>query len=107
MALYEPGATMYPPAQAAARGTEAIRGLIDAFLRDPAFAITFTPVAVDVSTDGEMGYTLNTAVITATGLDGKPATERIRDFQLWRKQADGSWKIVVDLWNDEPAPPAM
>ena len=105
VALYEPGATMYPPAEAMAQGTDAIRALGDAFLKDPAFAATFTPVAVEVSASGDMGYTLNTADITVTGPAGRPATERIRDFHLWRRQADGSWKVVVDIWNAEPPPP--
>lgn len=106
VALYEAGATMYPPAQAPVQGTEAIRALADAFFEDPAFAMTFTPVAIDVSSSGDMGYTLNAVAITATGPDGKPTTERIRDFHLWQKQADGSWKVVVDIWNEESAAPA-
>jgi ketosteroid isomerase-like protein len=32
--------------------------------------------------------------------------QRLRDVHLWRKQADGSWKVVVDVWNMEPAPAA-
>ncbi|MBI1967147.1 MAG: DUF4440 domain-containing protein [Gemmatimonadetes bacterium] len=105
VALYEPSATMYPPAEALAQGTEAIRAFAGAFLKDPAFAVRFTPVAVEVAANGDMGYTLNTVDITVTGPDGKPATERIRDFHLWRKQADGRWKVVVDIWNAEPPPP--
>jgi uncharacterized protein (TIGR02246 family) len=102
VALYEPTATMYPPGEATAQGSEAIRSVADAFLKDPAFAVTFQPVAVEVASGGDMGYTLNTAAITVTGPDRKPATERIRDFHVWRKQADGSWKVVVDIWNAEP-----
>jgi uncharacterized protein (TIGR02246 family) len=104
VALYEAGATMYPPGEATAQGTDAIRAVVETFLKDPAFAVTFTPVVVDVAAGGDLGYTLNTAAITATGPDGKPATERIRDFHVWRKQADGSWKIVIDIWNAEPPP---
>jgi len=101
VALYEPGATMYPPAEAAAQGTEAIRGLVETFLKDPAFAISFSPITVEVAARGDLGYTLNAAEITVTGPDSQPTTERIRDFHVWRKQADGSWKVVIDIWNAE------
>lgn len=23
----------------------------------------------------------------------------VRDFHVWKKQADGSWKVAVDIWN--------
>lgn len=49
-----------------------------------------------------MGYTYGTANITITGPDGNPMTEGIRDFHLWKRQADGSWRIVVDIWNIAP-----
>ena len=106
MAMYEPSAAMYPPGEATAQGTEAIRAVANAFIQDPAFAATFTPGTVDVSPSGDMGYTLNDATLTFTGPDGKPATERSRDFHVWRRQADASWKVVVDIWNAEPAPTA-
>ena len=49
-----------------------------------------------------MGYTLNAADLSYTGPDGKPLTEHLRDFHLWRKQPDGSWKLSIDIWNAEP-----
>ncbi len=106
VAFYTSDATMYPPGSAAATGLDAIRAVGNSFLSDPAFAGTFRAVTADVSSSGDLGYTLDAAELTATGPDGKPATERLRDFHLWRRQADGSWKIVVDIWNAEAPPPA-
>lgn len=107
VAMYAPDAVMYPPAEATASGPDAIGKVADAFVKDPAFTAVFKPVSVEVSTDGTMGYTLNMADWTFTGPNGKPVTEHARDFHVWRKQADGSWKLAIDIWNDlPPATPA-
>jgi ketosteroid isomerase-like protein len=26
-----------------------------------------------------------------------------RGYTIWRKEADGNWKCVVDIWNNPPA----
>lgn len=106
--LYAADAVMYPPEVAPVSGLDAIGKFVDGFLADPTFAGSFQPLEVEVSTDGTIGYTLNAATLTYTGTDKKLVTERLRDFHVWRRQADGSWKLVVDIWNAEPpaAPPA-
>jgi len=83
-------------------GMPAIREFVAGFIADPAFAVTFRPISLEVSQDGTMGYTLSSGELTYTGPEGTPVTERLRDFHVWRKQADGSWKIAVDIWNAEP-----
>jgi uncharacterized protein (TIGR02246 family) len=103
VAFYAPDAVMYPPGEATVSGLDGIGKLADTFWRDPAFAGSFRPIAVEVANDGTMGYTLNAAELTVTGPDGKPTTERLRDFHIWRRQPDGSWKLTVDIWNAEPS----
>lgn len=102
--FYAADAVMYPPGESTATGLDAVGNVADAFWRDPAFGGSFRPIVVGVSADGTMGYTLNAAELSVTGSDGKPATERLRDFHLWHRRADGSWKLVMDIWNSERAP---
>ena len=52
----------------------------------------------------DMGYSMSEATMTLSGPDGGPVTEHVRDFYVWRRQADGSWKVVVDIWNAAPPP---
>jgi uncharacterized protein (TIGR02246 family) len=104
MALYTADAVAYPPGEATVSGSTGISTFIDAIFKDPAFVGRFDPAIVDVSADGTMGTTLAHAEVTTTGPDGKPVTERLRDFHVWRRQPDGSWKITVDIWNAEAAP---
>jgi len=102
VASYAADAVVYPHGEATVTGLDGIGNMADTFWRDPAFAASFRPIAVEVAADGTMGYTLNAADLTITGPDGKPTTERLRDFHVWRRQPDGSWKLAVDIWNAEP-----
>jgi uncharacterized protein (TIGR02246 family) len=103
VAFYADDAASYPPAEATVTTLEGIVDMADAFWADPAFAASFKLVVIEVSDDGSMGYTLNALDLVATGPDGNPHPERMRDFHVWRKQADGSWKIAIDIWNSEAA----
>lgn len=107
VALYAPDAVMYPPGEETVTGIDAIGKFLDGPFADTSFTAVFHPMTVDVSTDGTLGYTLNAAQLSSRATDGKRTTERARDFHVWRKQPDGSWKLVIDIWNAEPpaAPP--
>ena len=113
VSMYTSDATMYPPGLATISGIDAIRDFGTEFTSMPGFAASFRPVEVDVGDGGDLGYTLNEFVITFTGPEGQPVTEQGRDFHVWRRQADGAWKVVIDIWNsdqpaspEQPAPPA-
>ena len=105
IAFYSADASMHPATFPTATGHDAIRAVASSFFQDPAFAGTINSELIEVSADGATGYTFSTGELTATGQDGKPMREQLRDFHLWRRQADGSWKIVLDIWN-LVAPPA-
>ncbi|HWP36018.1 MAG TPA: DUF4440 domain-containing protein [Gemmatimonadales bacterium] len=106
--FYAPNATLYAPNMAPMSGTEAIRGFATQMSSMGGFSAVFHPTAAEVGSGGDIGYTLSHYVVTTNGPDGKPVTEKGPDFHLWKKQPDGSWKIIVDIWNSEdplPAPP--
>jgi ketosteroid isomerase-like protein len=64
--------------------------------------LTWQPAKADVSTSGDLGYTYGTYEFKAIG-DNKPA-ESGNYMRIWKKQANGKWRIVLDLLN--PIPPA-
>ncbi len=101
--LYAVDATIYPPTSATVSGLDGVRQFAAEFTSVPGLTLSFRPLVIDVSRDGDMGYTINAVEITVPDEAGNPVTELIRDFHLWRKQEDGSWKVVVDIWNAEPA----
>jgi ketosteroid isomerase-like protein len=36
---------------------------------------------------------------------GKPVQERGKYLTVWRKQADGNWRVVIDTFNSDAPPP--
>lgn len=106
VSMYTSDAKMYPPGLATIGGIDAIRDFGTEFTSTPGFTASFRPVEVEVGDGGDLGYTLSQFVITFTGPEGQPVTEQGRDFHVWRRQADGAWKVVIDMWNsDQPAAP--
>ena len=106
-ALYANDALLLPPNSEAMEGPDGVREFLTAFTSIPGFQIRFEEPTVVVSKEGDMGYTLADIEFTVDGPDGQPVTSQERDFHLWRKQADGSWKVVIDIWNSpDPLPTA-
>lgn len=81
----------------ASRGKDAIAAGFKAFLTDPTLKFDYKPGPKVFSDDGGMAY--STAEYTETYTD--PATKKVvtmkgTNLSVWRKQADGSWKLVAD-----------
>ena len=65
-------------------------------MKDPNFALTFTPTQVTVARSGDLAYDTGTYTLTLTGPDKKPAPESGHYVTVWQKNAEGVWKVVVD-----------
>jgi ketosteroid isomerase-like protein len=52
-----------------------------------------------VSKGGDMAYEIGDYQITFSGKKGKPETTKAKYVVVWGKQADGSWKALVDAPN--------
>jgi ketosteroid isomerase-like protein len=74
------------------------------FLDDKNNHLTWTPVGADVSASGDLGYTYGTWEFHSKDKDGKPTVEYGNYTSIWKKQADGGWKVVLDMGNSSPAP---
>jgi ketosteroid isomerase-like protein len=61
----------------------------------------FASTSVDVSRSGDLALQRATFQVETTDKDGKPATETGQAVVVWRKQADGSWKVVADTNADD------
>lgn len=99
VALYDEGAVMVPPGADMVNGLEEVRGYRFGFISTPGVSLTFELVRAEVSASGDMGWTLAEGDITIERPDGTTGKDLVRDFHVWRKQPDGSWKVVVDFWN--------
>jgi ketosteroid isomerase-like protein len=56
----------------------------------------------DISAAGDLGYTTGPVLFMPQGPDAKPPFHGIY-FSVWQKQADGSWKVAVDMGVSTPS----
>jgi uncharacterized protein (TIGR02246 family) len=91
------------PGQAPLKGKQAIREMIVGMSKIPGFKISWEPISASVSESGDMAYLVEQNEITVTDSTGKPITEQNKAVTIWKKQKDGSWKNVVDIWNLNPS----
>lgn len=89
--------------QAPLKGKQAIRQMVEESFKIPGFSISWQPESVEVSDCGDMAYLVENARVSFTDSTGKAVTVRNKAVTIWRKQADGSWKNVVDISTGDPS----
>jgi ketosteroid isomerase-like protein len=57
-----------------------------------------------MAASGDLGYTYGNYQLKAKDKDGKVVTRYGKYASIWKKQKDGSWKVVLDMGNSSPAP---
>jgi uncharacterized protein (TIGR02246 family) len=108
LALYADDATLMLPNAPAVAGKTAMTPLLKGALADRNFALTIQNISVEASKGGDLGFVRGTYVVNATDLKTKKATMEKGNYVIvYKKQADGSWKIAADTAIPEaPAAPA-
>lgn len=95
-------AVVMSPGQPPISGKNAIREMVAGTSKIPGFKISWEPLSVSISQSGDMAYMIEKNQITMNDSLGKPFTEFNKVLTIWRKDADGSWKNIVDMWNANP-----
>jgi len=108
LAFYAADAVVRLPNDTLTGGKEGLRSAVRRLLGLPHVSVAWRPLKVEVVPSGDQALLLDSFELRFTDLSGIPATNRGRRLEIWRKQADGTWKCIVDAWNlDEViAPPA-
>jgi ketosteroid isomerase-like protein len=96
-------AVVLSPGQPPIKGKNSIREMVQGTSKIPGFKISWEPLSVSVSKSGDLAYMIEQNQITFNDSLGKPITEFNKGVTIWRKEADGSWKNVVDIWNTDPS----
>jgi uncharacterized protein (TIGR02246 family) len=85
-----------------ARGIAALREGIAGMMQDPNFALSFAADDVVVARSGDLAYETGTYTLTMSGPDGEPATQKGHYVDVWKKNAQGEWKVAVDAPVSDP-----
>lgn len=95
-------AVMMVPGLPPLRGRAAIREYIEAGAQMPGFGVRWEPLEAHVSASGDMAYVIERNQFTMQDSTGATVTESNKTVTVWRRQADGTWKNVIDMWNADP-----
>ncbi len=100
----EPVPIIMPPNMPLARGKGAIREILSQLYDRPDFSVTWRPGQVEVARSGDIGFVLGTYETTMNDPEGNPRTDKGKYIEIWKKQADGSWKVAADMFNSDLPP---
>ncbi|HUL02484.1 MAG TPA: nuclear transport factor 2 family protein [Gemmatimonadales bacterium] len=76
-------------------GKAAIHDVMAKTFADTSFTLTWDPDHGDVS--GDVGYTDGRFEVRFRDDKGNPVSRTGRYLTVWKKQADGTWKVVRDI----------
>ena len=95
-------AVVIPPGLPVVEGKQALRAFVTDSFKVPGFKVHWVSKDVRFSPDGKLAYMASENELTAPGPDGTLATTAGRAVTIWRRDADGQWRCVVDTWNNPP-----
>lgn len=100
LSYWQDDAVMFGPGDPVLKGKQAITEMVKGSFADSSFSISWEPLSADISKDGTMGYIIEKSLINYKDSTG-PVTHRLNAVSVWKKQADGSWKNVVEMTTPE------
>lgn len=104
MAAYAENATQMPPHEAEVTGREAIRARHAANMDQ--YDWTLENPTDEIVVKGDWAIMRGTYVISGMPkADGEPIQDAGKYMVTWRRQVDGSWQAVHEIWNSNSPPP--
>jgi uncharacterized protein (TIGR02246 family) len=103
--FYADDGVVFLPGRPRVVGKDAIRKSWGELFAAPGSSLNFQPAKVEVSRSGDLAYCYGSYTMTANDPRGRPLTAKGDYVVVYRKQADGQWKLVADIGNTPlPAP---
>ena len=54
---------------------------------------------LEVKISGDFAHTVNSYFYTSHLQGEEPVWHKTKNIHIWQRQADGSWKLYLDIWN--------
>jgi len=87
-------------------GADAARRVVTRLLGAPQASVEWHGGQVDVAPSGDLAQVQGAYLYEHDGTTGAPLREHGRLVEIWRKQADGTWKCSVASWLADGSAPA-
>jgi ketosteroid isomerase-like protein len=95
-------AVVIPPGEPPVRGKDALRKMVGDLTNIPGFSISWKSSEIHFSPDGQLAYMYGENLFSMNDSTGNKIAIPGRGYTIWRKETDGNWKCVVDIWNSPP-----
>ena len=96
--FFAPDAVVLPAKAPVVEGLQAIAEGNRKTWAQPGFSLQWKPLKAHMAKSGELGYTYGTYERRRT-VDGKTVIETGKYTTIWKRQKDGTWKVVLDMGN--------
>ena len=99
LSFYAADACILPDRMARASTPDERRKTWEAILSAPMDLASIATTDLSLSHHGDVAYETGTFTQTMKDKRGKTSTVAGKYTVVWKKQADGKWKAIVDIWN--------
>jgi uncharacterized protein (TIGR02246 family) len=102
LSYYADDAWVYPQNAPIAKTADQRRSVWTGFFATPgASDMEGATKRVEVARSGDLAVEFGTFAMTMNDKNGKPVTETEKYVTTWKKQGDGKWKVIADIWNTD------
>ena len=102
VSFYAEDAWIYPQNAPIAKTADQRRSVWETFFATPGASDMEGDITrVEVARSGDLAMEFGTFAMTMNDKKGKPVTENEKYVVTWKKQADGKWKVIADIWNTD------
>jgi ketosteroid isomerase-like protein len=104
VSYYADDASLLPPNTTIQTGKPAIHAAW-AGLLGSVDSIGWQPNKIEVSRSSDMAYVIGVYQMASKDAAGRPVLDHGKYVEVWKKQTDGNWKTVTDIFNTDLLPP--
>jgi ketosteroid isomerase-like protein len=103
LSYWSDDAIVMAPNQPTTRGKDALKKMLEMNATIPGFEVNWEPKEAYVSESGDLAYSIGVNYMKMLDSEGNKMTIFHKGVEVWKKQEDGSWKCVVDIFNTDPS----
>ncbi len=103
VSYYADDASLLPPNTAIQSGKTAIHTAW-AGLLGSVDSIAWQPTKIEVSKSSDLAYVIGVYQMASKDSQGKTVLDHGKYVEVWKKQTNGSWKTVTDIFNTDLLP---
>ena len=99
LAMYTDDAMMMPPGGNLSKDKATREENVKKMFATPGMSLRFQTSKVELAQSADMGYAVGAYQWSSKDASGKDYHEIGKYCETWKKQSDGNWKCIIDIWN--------